>query len=193
MLYPVIFVFLILLIIALLLFLNTRGNVILKFVMGGFNDGTIVLSFSIGKFIIYKREMPLADIDARGLLKSLFYDDKNKSREGIIDYLRRKKSIIKEFSLKVNYGTGDAFSTGIIGGILWSLAGIITSFLEHNFRVYKKQVDIRPDYEKIVFNINLDCIFSLKTVHIILVGLKNLHDFLLRKIVGKKYKNEKER
>ncbi len=92
-----------------------------------------------------------------------------------------KRLIMYQFSLKVEEGTGNASHTGIICGLLWSVSGIITSFLSNNFKNYEKFVSIKPNFNKSVFNVDLKCIFRMRIAHIIV---------LLAKIYLNGYKEE---
>lgn len=100
-----------------------------------------------------------------------FYNTNKRFIRDIICYIKRRV-VIKDFNLKVKFGTDDAFYTGILSGILWSASGIITSYLCSNMRVLKKKVDIQSNFMEKELTVDFYCIFSIKIVHIIVVKIK---------------------
>lgn len=96
----------------------------------------------------------------------------------IKDYMH-SRLLMAEFNLKVREGTGNACYTGILCGVMWSLAGIITSYLSKSFKVIRKCVSIQPCFNSAVFTVDFLCIFHVRLVHIIVV---------LMKIYSKKHK-----
>lgn len=100
------------------------------------------------------------------------------------DYLRDRLLLV-EFNLKISEGTGNAYNTAIISGILWSLAGILTSYLSKTIRMMKKCVSILPCFNYEVFSVDFICIFHARLVHIIVVLMKiyiNRHKNLKRNV-----------
>ena len=87
------------------------------------------------------------------------------------NYLK-KRLVLDEFNLYISEGTGNACHTGIFCGLLWSITGIITSFLSNTFKTYKKCVSIKPEFNSKVFNMEFCCIFHVKLVHIIMLVTK---------------------
>lgn len=91
----------------------------------------------------------------------------------IKDYLRTRL-VLREFRLDIREGTGNASQTGIICGLLWSFAGVLTSYLSNSFKTYRKCVSINADFNTKVFNVDFHCIFHIKLVHIIMLIIKIL-------------------
>lgn len=89
----------------------------------------------------------------------------------IEDYLRSRLLLV-EFNLNIREGTGNACHTGILCGVLWSLAGILTSYLSKSVRVMRKCVTIQPCFNSRVFTVDFLCIFHARLVHIIVVLMK---------------------
>lgn len=85
----------------------------------------------------------------------------------------KKNVIFDEFRLNIREGTGDAGSTGIVNGLLWTASGLFISFLSSLFRIkskkYKSDVKIEPNFNGEEFKVDLFCIFHTKLVHIILI------------------------
>jgi len=104
---------------------------------------------------------------------SRYYENNNELICDIRNYLQNRL-VLAEFNLHIREGTGNACHTGLISGILWSLAGTVTSFLSNNFRTLKKCVSIIPCFDTRVFTVDFLCIFRVKLVHIIVVLIKIL-------------------
>ena len=97
--------------------------------------------------------------------KSLFLD--------IIRYLN-KKDIHAELNIRLKQGTGDAGLTGIACGLIWSAAGILTSYLSRYLKVSSKKIKITPYFNKSIFEVDASCIFHVRLVNIIVV-LKKIY------------------
>jgi len=114
-----------------------------------------------------------------------FYDSHKIIICKVKDYLKGRL-ILKEFKLDAVIGTGEAYYTGILNGIAWAVAGILTSYLSNNFKTLKKCVNIKSDFKEKKFDVDLFCIFSIKIVHIIVVGIKLLMNQLKGKSIKKR-------
>lgn len=99
------------------------------------------------------------------------YDENRQLVCDIRDYIRGRLLLV-EFNLNIEEGTGNAYHTAIINGILWSLAGIFTSYLSNNIKVIKKCVSILPCFKSAIFTVDFLCIFHVRLVHIIVVLMK---------------------
>jgi len=97
----------------------------------------------------------------------------------IAKVLRRANYVIrsircKNFSIKAELAGEDAATIGIITGILWAMYGliIIPVMSKIYFANTQPEISIIPkfNHEKF-FTIELDCIFTLKIGHIIIIGL----------------------
>lgn len=80
----------------------------------------------------------------------------------------RKGLRIEKFLLITDIGTGDAATTGLLCGFIWAFLGNLRVYGEVYFPE-KIEFLVYPDFQKKVFKINIDCIFVVKTVHIIYV------------------------
>ncbi len=201
MLYPVIFIFLSL--ILLMLFLLIKVNILLEYLRNGWNEHIIISFFVLRGLIKYKYEIPLVDLEKDGLkfrkVKEKGSDEKDiKDEKEFVKFKRiyenykalrrfyyqniesicnirsflRGRLVLRKFDLKVALGTGDACLTGLVAGLIWSLAGIVVSWLENSFKTDARSVDVKVDYMEKKFKIDLYCIFNIKIVHIIVVGFK---------------------
>lgn len=97
--------------------------------------------------------------------KSLFLD--------VIRYLN-KKDVHVELNLSLKQGTGDAGLTGITCGLVWTAAGIITTYLSRYLKVFSKKITVTPCFNKSIFEVSANCIFHVRLVNIIVV-LKKIY------------------
>lgn len=119
------------------------------------------------------------------LLERLSYlKEKGRDIKHVIDrlnaYLKGRLSL-KELDLRIILGTGDAFLTGILSGAAWAVAGILIAHISNSGWFPKGKIDIKSDFNGQKLNINLHCIFSIKFVHIIIVGFILLSNYFKRR------------
>lgn len=192
MLYSVVFLFLL----TLLIIFMQKLNIVIEYVKDRQTD-KLVFVFSVLKGIFEfryaipkskKKKKKQMDGFSEIYLKirqiKAFYE----SNKMFKIYLGRKL-VLEEFNLKIKAGINDACLSGIMTGVLWSIAGSITAYLSSNFKVMKKHIDIKPEFAENVFKLDLYCIFSIRIVNIIIVGLKMLPYFIrnrrkVKKIIG---------
>lgn len=116
--------------------------------------------------------------------KFVHLKEKYESYKHTIDRIRKYlkcKIKLEEFDFFFLLGTGDAYYTAILSGIVWALTGIISSSVFRNQELKKQHVDVKTDFSRKRFNVNLNCIFSIKLVHIIVVGFIILSYYLKRR------------
>lgn len=197
MLYLVIFIFLLLIIIILMLYFF-KGRVIIELVKNKHDDRFFINISAFWGMIDYEYETPVFGSDrAKKIKKKKFFkkesgeekkqqDDRSifekikssidlyRDNKEIICILKNyisKRFLIEEYRLKAEAGTGDAFQTGILSGVLWTVTGVITSFILDNFKTLKSHTDIKPVFSEERLYIDFYCIISAKNVHIIIVIL----------------------
>jgi hypothetical protein len=76
---------------------------------------------------------------------------------------------IKELNISVYPATGDACSTGILTGLVWTLIGGIDTLLTCHARVDKRNIKVMPEYASDKTRVDASCIIRLKIVNIILI------------------------
>lgn len=94
---------------------------------------------------------------------------------GLFENIRRylnKKDIHVELNIKLWQGTGDAAQTGVLCGLLWAAAGILASHIKRYLKFFKRNIQIKPCFDKRIFEVEAICIFHVKLVHIIVVLIK---------------------
>jgi hypothetical protein len=97
-----------------------------------------------------------------------------------------KQDVHVELNIKIRQGTGDAAQTGLLCGLLWAAAGILTTQLSRYFKAFKKEIKIIPFVNKSIFEVDAYCIFHIKLVHIIVVLFKLYCTKFLIKMKSKK-------
>ena len=108
------------------------------------------------------KKSPKNKKDFKSLTKSIY-----KIAEILEDFKRR--IILKELRFYLREGTGNAFNTAILYGLIWNLFGILQAVILNQFVVKNKDIKIETDFSKKVWNLNFNCIFSIKIVNIILM------------------------
>lgn len=76
---------------------------------------------------------------------------------------------IKELNISVNPATGDACSTAILTGLVWTLIGGIDTLLTCHARVDKRNIKVTPEYASDKTSVDASCIIRLKIVNIIVI------------------------
>ncbi len=80
---------------------------------------------------------------------------------------------LHHFSWVTAGGTGDAFTTGIASGSIWSVKGIMTGyFLEKVQLKCKPYIYVEPNFQEMFVRTDLDCIVSIRFGQAILAIIK---------------------
>lgn len=109
-----------------------------------------------------KLENKIKKLEKKLILKDVKFDI------NVFDVLKNLKIIFEELNLKVEIGTENSALTSIIFGIV---SGIIPFVLRNQIKnIEKQKIDIKPIYlNQNLLNIELNCIFNIKMIHIIYV------------------------
>ena len=109
-----------------------------------------------------KLESKLKDIENKLLRKNVKVDI------DILETIKQLDLIIKNLDLKVEIGTENAATTSIIFAVISSIIPII---LRNKIKdIEKQKINIIPVYtNENLLNIQLDCIFNIKMIHIIYI------------------------
>lgn len=128
---------------------------------------------------INEKLLPI-DIVKKYLSVRMYLKDHGSLLEDIRKYLNRKK-IHVELNIRLKEGTGDAAQTGLVCGLLWIASGILSTYMSRYLKVFHKNIEIIPCFNKSLFEVDAACIFHVKLVHIIVV-LKKIYTmkFLIR-------------
>ena len=106
-----------------------------------------------------------------------FNTDEARSVYGELSYLisllrrffgsMRYKIQIPTLRITLDFGTGNAASTGMLYGTIWGAAGILFPILARYTRTVFPMIDITPDYYSKRFDIKAKSIIKVRPVHII--------------------------
>lgn len=109
-----------------------------------------------------KLENKIKKLEKKLILKDVKFD------VDVFDVFKKLKIIFEELNLKVEIGTENSALTSIIFGIV---SGIIPFVLRNQIKnIEKQKIDIKPIYlNQNLLNIELNCIFNIKMIHIIYV------------------------
>ena len=93
----------------------------------------------------------------------------NKSKNEIFEILGdiTKKVSFSELVFLIEFGTGNAASTGIMTGAVWSATDIFVSIIDRIFGVEKFNVNVTPYFDKKVFKGKFKSILKLRLWNII--------------------------
>lgn len=82
----------------------------------------------------------------------------------------RKRILVESLRLGINFGTGDAASTGIGVGSLWAAIYGVVAFLANFVRVTEPDITVAPDYENSVIDVGGECIIKFSLANLIAIA-----------------------
>jgi hypothetical protein len=101
----------------------------------------------------------------------------------IIYFLNRLH--VKEVSINTEIGFNDAAYTALSYGLLWNVNSYILGYISSKENIDKIYINIVPNFQKTIFEIDFDCIIRIKVVNIIIAGIRILCRFLSNAILYK--------
>ena len=111
------------------------------------------------------------------------YQEVKEVINAIFDHVGRRAEVADIF-IRCSFGTGDAAYTGMAYGAMWTLISNIYAYLCRYIKIEFPQVELVPLYNEKTFELEAEGIIKMRTVHIILAGLRVLRLY-------KKHKKEK--
>ncbi len=80
---------------------------------------------------------------------------------------------LHKLHLQLKYGCGNAFWTGITGGIGWALTGNLLHLIKkmHKSQNYYENIDLTPDYQNLNLQGEFNCSISFRICHVVLTLL----------------------
>lgn len=78
--------------------------------------------------------------------------------------------ILQRLDWKSCCGTGDAMYTGLFTGFIWAVKGIATGLLNKWIKMGELNLKVEPDFINSRFNSELNGIFKIRLVHIIVIA-----------------------
>lgn len=190
MLYLVIFL-IIAILLAVLCFVS--ATVTFEYILKGLDDYIIIRVSVFNGIIKFARKLGEDNNKPDKKLESeldSFLDKLENAKKvyGTIESMRlyfAKRLRLKNLSIDIEIGTGDAAYTGLLTGMGWAAAGTVISFVTNIFKTENVRVNIKPDFAKKKLKVELLGIFNIKLVYIIVVGIK----YYFTKIKSKKLIN----
>ncbi|MDD3839234.1 MAG: DUF2953 domain-containing protein [Clostridia bacterium] len=88
-----------------------------------------------------------------------------------IKYMLNKTTLSNLF-FHMKLGLDDAYYTALATGFFISVSNIILSILKQTVKVNNQNINILPCYNVLTFELDFDCIISIKLGHIIIAGFK---------------------
>jgi hypothetical protein len=113
-----------------------------------------------------KKDLANSLNDTKALLEHVF---------GLHILIRKllSKVKIKKFEWHTGVGIGDAASTAILCGAIWSAKGAILGLLSNYMRLTVRPVlTVTPNFQQFASQIQLKCIFQIRVGHAIWTGMK---------------------
>ncbi len=106
-------------------------------------------------------------------------DAYKESKDLIKEVLKGTKEKITFYELvfDVDFGTGNAASTGIMTGAVWSATDIFVCIIDRIFGVKKFKVNVNPQFDKKCFSGQFKSILKFRLVNIIIILNKILRVF----------------
>ncbi|MDK2799904.1 MAG: hypothetical protein PWP27_433 [Clostridiales bacterium] len=84
------------------------------------------------------------------------------------NYLKTKV-VCRDLIFHLDFGLGDASTTGIASGLVWGMSYNILSIADSNMILKHTDVKIVPNFNESKLHIKFYCIFTIRIVHIIIV------------------------
>ncbi|WP_062104257.1 DUF2953 domain-containing protein [Bacillus niameyensis] len=86
-----------------------------------------------------------------------------------LDFIQKLK--VKKMEWETSIGLGDAADTAVLAGAIWSIKGIILSWMK-SYLTFNPRVHVFPHYQQIWFQTRIQCMVDLKAGHAIWTGYK---------------------
>jgi len=148
------------------------------------NEGIIFLRLLFIKIPIYKSGQSKREIDDKEndkiKEKSDFTFETFKQFVKILYALfkdLKKKITVDIFEIDINFGLGDAAKTGITTGVIYAAVYNMLALFDHNFILKKQYVNVVPNFNNCLFNIEFKSEFSVKLYYLIKLALKYSDNF----------------
>ena len=96
--------------------------------------------------------------------------DEHRKLKNDLDILLRASEydvVISDVRIRLNYGTGDAATTGMAYGVIWAVIGAVYGIGCEYFSISFPEVEIEPNYNEPVFDGEISGIIAVRLVHII--------------------------
>lgn len=105
----------------------------------------------------------------------------------ILSYTSKHALKVEKLHFILNYGTGDAASTGVLYGPISGIVYGALGLLAHNHKTKDSILSVTPEFNNAVFKAQGECILKLQNVHIIVIATK-----LVKLIIKMKKRKERD-
>lgn len=139
------------------------------------------------KDLLCKMQKYVAKLERRKIIKKEIKFIKPETIDEIIDVIQKykqnyllkknaifyilKKMSFHDLSLYIKYGLFDAYITGILYGFIYSVLIYIVTFIKAYCDLNLRKIDIKPIFNEYIFEMEFNCIITIKVGDII-TGLK---------------------
>lgn len=105
----------------------------------------------------------------------------------ILSYTTRHALKVEKLHFILNYGTGDAASTGVLYGAISGVVYGLLGLLAHSHKTKDSLLSVTPEFNNATFQAKGECILKLQNVHIIVIATK-----LIKLIIKMKKRKESD-
>lgn len=82
----------------------------------------------------------------------------------------KKAVYAKKINLHIDFGFGDAMTTGILTGVLWTGIYNVISFIASIITIAEPNINVTPNYNQDKCSVRLECIITSRLVNLISVA-----------------------
>ena len=105
-----------------------------------------------------------ANVDA---FKDLVSVSKNELIE-MLAYVQKHLSC-KEMDMRIAFGTGNAATTGITNGAVWTSGTLLLKLIDTLISIKKIHMDVYPDFQHKRFEVSFKTIFIMRPIHFVFI------------------------
>lgn len=147
------------------------------------NSATLKVSSLYGLFRLKKKftlhDLPLEPMQNEWIDKSLsgtkwwepITTNYQSYKQVLITFI--KKITIQMFSWSTHIGMGDAASTAVTSGVLWSLKSMLATYIKCKMTCRKGPIiQVFPNYQHFAFQSTIKCMLVIKAGNAIVTGIK---------------------
>ncbi|MFB4473377.1 DUF2953 domain-containing protein [Oceanobacillus caeni] len=128
------------------------------------------ISLSLAKIKLINKDFPLEDLDKLPITKDSMLEDPK--IDSILKTIRKGLEVVQsilhnttlhQLNWTTNIGTGEASTTGVMSGVLWSIKGTIMGyFAEKLILMCNPDIQVLPKFQQEFFETNLNCMVSIR-------------------------------
>ncbi|WP_068674703.1 DUF2953 domain-containing protein [Oceanobacillus sp. Castelsardo] len=130
------------------------------------------ISLSLAKIKLLNKALTFDDIEKSPIAKDIDSMLDNSKIDSILKAIRKGIEAVQsilhntrlhQLNWSTNIGTGDASTTGLVSGVLWSIKGtVIGYFVEKLILMCNPDIQVHPKFQHELFETNLNCMVSIR-------------------------------